>query len=156
MAVQYERLSNPLVILATAPLAVIGVVLALFVTGTPMSAPVMIGAILLIGIVVNNAILLVEYIEKGRRERGLSPARAVVSAGAARLRPVLMTTATTALGMAPLAFGAGPGGEIMQPLALAVIGGLLVAMVLTLAVIPSLYLIVDGASRRLTGLIAGR
>ncbi len=156
MAVQYERLSNPLVILATAPLAVIGVVLALFVTGTPMSAPVMIGAILLIGIVVNNAILLVEYIEKGRRERGLSPARAVVSAGAARLRPVLMTTATTALGMAPLAFGAGPGGEIMQPLALAVIGGLLVAMILTLAVIPSLYLIVDGASRRLTRLVAGR
>lgn len=156
MAVQYERISNPLVILATAPLAITGVVLALVLTGTPLSAPVMIGAILLIGIVVNNAILLVEYIEKGRRERGLSPARAVVSAGTARLRPVLMTTATTALGMSPLAFGAGPGGEIMQPLALAVIGGLLVATVLTLLVIPSLYLIVDGASRRLTSLMTGR
>jgi multidrug efflux pump subunit AcrB len=156
MAVQYERISNPLVILATAPLAIIGVVLALALTGTPLSAPVMIGAILLIGIVVNNAILLVEYIEKGRRERGLSPARAVVAAGTVRLRPVLMTTATTALGMSPLAFGAGTGGEIMQPLALSVIGGLLVAMVLTLVVIPSLYLIVDGFSRGLTGMVAGR
>lgn len=155
LAVQYERLSNPLVILSTAPMALIGVVLALYLTGTPVSAPVMIGAILLIGIVVNNAILLVEYIEKGRRGGRPGAGRAIVSAGGARLRPVIMTTATTALGMTPLAIGAGPGGEIMQPLALAVVGGLLVSMVLTLLVVPCLYAIVDTAARRMAGWVSG-
>jgi CzcA family heavy metal efflux pump len=149
LAVQYERLSNPLIILAAAPLALIGVVLILWLTATPLSAPVLIGVILLIGIVVNNAILLVEYIEIGRRDLGLSVARSIVRAGSTRLRPILMTTLTTVLGMTPLAFGLGSGAEIMRPLALCVIGGLLVSMFLTLFVIPSLYAIVSGLSERL-------
>lgn len=156
LAVQYERLSNPLVILATAPLALIGVVLMLWLTATPLSAPVLIGVVLLIGIVVNNAILLVEYIEIGRRERGLDLHRAIVEAGATRLRPILMTTSTTVLGMTPLAIGIGEGAEIMRPLALAVIGGLLVSMLLTLVVIPCLYYIVSGWSERLVGWLTGR
>jgi CzcA family heavy metal efflux pump len=140
LAVQYERLSNPLVILAAAPLSLVGVALILWLTGTAISAPVLIGVVLLVGIVVNNAILLVEYIEIGRR-RGLSPARAVIGAGTVRLRPILMTTATTVLGMTPLALGIGEGTEIMRPLALSVVGGLLVSMLLTLFVVPCLYLI---------------
>ena len=155
LAVRYERLSNPLIILTTAPLALIGVSLILWLTGTAMSAPVLIGVILLVGIVVNNAILLVEYIESGRRE-GYSPSRAIVRAGAIRLRPILMTTTTTVLGMTPLAIGLGSGAEIMQPLALAVIGGLLVSMFLTLLVVPSLYLIVSAFSERLKSLLTGK
>ncbi len=155
LAVQYERLANPLVIVAAAPLSLTGVVAILWATGTPVSAPVMIGAILLIGVVVNNAILLVEYIEQGRRLRGLSPARAVVEAGALRLRPILMTTLTTVLGMLPLAIGLGEGAEIMRPLALTVVGGLIAGMILTLLVMPCLYLVVNRAAervkRRLTG-----
>ena len=155
LAVQYERLSNPLVILATAPLALIGVSLALTFTATPLSAPVLIGVILLVGIVVNNAILLVEYIEIGRA-RGLSVSRAVVAAGTVRLRPILMTTLTTVLGMTPLALGLGQGAEIMQPLALTVVGGLLGAMFLTLLVVPCMYLIIDRAAAVLRRALTGR
>ena len=155
LAVQYERLSNPLVIITAAPLSLIGVVGVLWLTATPISAPVMIGVILLIGIVVNNAILLVEYIEIGRRERGLSVPRAVVSAGAIRLRPILMTTSTTVLGMTPLAIGIGEGAEIMRPLALSVIGGLTAAMVLTLVVVPCLYLILGTLAERAKRFLIG-
>jgi len=149
LAVQYERLSNPLVILAAAPLSLVGVSLILTATGTPISAPVLIGGILLIGIVVNNAILLVEYIEIGRRQHGLSVVDAVVEAGSVRLRPILMTTSTTALGMTPLAIGLGEGGEIMRPLALTVVGGLVGSMLLTLFVVPCLYLVINGAADRM-------
>lgn len=155
LAVQYERLSNPLVILATAPLALIGVALALALTATPLSAPVLIGVILLVGIVVNNAILLVEYIEIGRA-RGLGISRAVVAAGSVRLRPILMTTLTTVLGMTPLALGLGQGAEIMQPLALTVVGGLLGAMFLTLLVVPCMYLIIDQLAGALRKALTGR
>ncbi len=156
LAVQYERLTNPLVILTTAPLALIGVVAMLWATGTSLSLPVMIGMVLLIGIVVNNAILLLEYIEIGRREQALPVHEAIVSACQIRLRPILMTTSTTVLGMVPLAIGLGEGSEIMRPLALTVIGGLLVSMVLTLAVVPSLYLIANGIGERLKGWLTGR
>lgn len=155
LAVQYERLSNPLVILAAAPLALIGVVAMLWFSATPLSAPVLIGGILLIGIVVNNAILLVEYIEIGRRSRGLAMREAIVEAGAVRLRPILMTTSTTVLGMTPLAIGMGAGTEIMRPLALAVVGGLLVAMLMTLFVVPSLYLVVSQLSEWLKAFLTG-
>ena len=159
LTVQYDRLSNPLVILAAAPLSLIGVVSMLMITGTPLSAPAFLGVILLIGIVVNNAILLVEYIERGRR-RGLSTPDAVVEAGGIRLRPILMTTLTTVAGMIPLAVGMGSGANLMQPLATAVIGGLLVAMLLTLFLIPCLYVIVQNASdwlvEKLTGKRPGR
>jgi predicted RND superfamily exporter protein len=115
----------------------------------------MLGVILLIGIVVNNAILLVEYVEIGRREHGLSPTEAVAEAGRIRFRPILMTTMTTVLGMTPLALGIGDGAELMRPLALAVIGGLLVSMALTLLLVPSLYLIVNGVAETLTGWVTG-
>lgn len=150
LAVQYERLSNPLIILAAAPLALIGVAGILWLTETPLSAPVLIGVILLVGIVVNNAILLVEYIEIGRRRDNLPIRDAIVEAGRVRLRPILMTTATTVLGMTPLAIGLGSGAEIMQPLALCVIGGLLVSMFLTLFLVPCLYLTITGSADRLS------
>jgi hydrophobe/amphiphile efflux-1 (HAE1) family protein len=155
MAVQYERLSSPIVILASVPLALVGVVAMLWITGTNLSAPVMLGVILLVGIVVNNAILLVEYVEIGRREQGLSPIEAVLEAGRVRFRPILMTTLTTVLGMTPLAVGIGDGSELMQPLAIAVIGGLLVSMILTLFLVPSIYLIIDDFGSAVVRLLTG-
>ena len=154
MAVQYESVTNPLVILVSIPLALVGVALALRVSGTPLSAPVLLGVILLAGIVVNNAILLVEYVELAR-ERGLPPAEAVVEAGAVRLRPILMTTITTVLGMLPLALGLGEGSEMMQPLAIAVIGGLSVSTLLTLVVVPCSYLVIKTAAERLRAWLLG-
>ena len=155
MAVQYERFANPLIILTAVPLALIGVISALWLTGTNLSAPVLIGVILLVGIVVNNAILLVEYIEIGRQERKLPPKEAALEAGRIRFRPILMTTLTTICGMLPLAIGLGEGAELMRPLALSVIGGLLVAMVLTLLVVPSIYLIVSPAAEKLKQWVTG-
>jgi multidrug efflux pump subunit AcrB len=154
MAVQYESVTDPLVILVSIPLALIGVGLALKLTATPLSAPVLLGVILLAGIVVNNAILLVEYV-KLARERGLSMHEAVVDAGAVRLRPILMTTLTTVLGMLPLAIGIGEGAELMQPLALTVVGGLSLSAILTLGVVPCAYIIVTGAADRLRAWVLG-
>ncbi len=151
LAVQYDRFGNPVVIMAAAPLALIGVSLMLWLTDTPVSAPVLIGMVLLIGIVVNNAILLVEYIELGRRRDGLPVEQAIIEAGTVRLRPILMTTVTTVLGMTPLAIGMGEGADILRPLALAVIGGLSLSMLLTLFVVPCFYLIMN---RMTEGLIA--
>ncbi|MBI4544778.1 MAG: efflux RND transporter permease subunit [Gemmatimonadetes bacterium] len=155
MAVQYESLVNPLVILFVIPLSLIGVGLLLKATGTPLSAPVLLGVILLAGIVVNNAILLVEYTEQGRRTRGLTREQAVVEAGAVRLRPILMTTMTTACGMLPLALGIGQGSELMQPLAIAVVGGLTVSTLLTLFVVPSAYLILNRSAERFANWLRG-
>jgi len=155
LAVQYEKLSNPLVIMTAAPLAAAGSALALWVTGTPVSAPVFLGSVLLIGIVVNNAILLVEYIER-RRNEGWEMQRAVVEAGGIRLRPILMTTLTTVVGMLPLAIGAGSGALLMQPLAVAVVGGLLSAMLLTLFLVPCLYVIVQNAAGAISDFLTRR
>lgn len=155
MAVQYESLINPLVILLSIPLSLIGVALALWVTNTPLSAPVLLGVILLAGIVVNNAILLVEYIEQHRRERGVEMEEAVVEAGVVRLRPILMTTLTTGFGMLPLALGIGQGSELMQPLAIAVVGGLSVSMLLTLFIVPSAYIILNRAADALKRWLIG-
>ncbi|MGH7445094.1 MAG: efflux RND transporter permease subunit, partial [Longimicrobiales bacterium] len=156
MAVQYESFVNPLVILTAIPLSLIGVALALFITQTPMSAPVLLGVILLAGIVVNNAILLVEYTESARAEKGLSRELAVIDAGAVRLRPILMTTATAVMGMMPLALGIGEGSELMQPLAISVVGGLTVATLLTLFVVPSAYVIMNAAAERAMSWVTGR
>jgi multidrug efflux pump subunit AcrB len=156
MAVQYESVTNPLVILVSVPLALIGVVLLLWITQTPLSAPALLGVILLAGIVVNNAILLVEYVEQIRAARDVPPEEAVVEAGAIRLRPILMTTTTTVLGMLPLAVGIGEGTELMRPLALAVVGGLSISTLLTLIVIPCAYLVLHAAAARLRGWVIGR
>jgi multidrug efflux pump subunit AcrB len=155
LVVQYERLSNPLVIMLTAPFALLGAVLALWLTGTPVSAPAQLGLILLIGIVVNNAILLVEYIERGLR-RGLEVTEAVVEAGRIRLRPILMTVLTTVGGMLPLALGMGSGAELMRPLAIVVIGGLAMSTLLTLVLAPCLFVIVRRASQWLVETLTGR
>lgn len=152
LAVQYEKISNPLVIMTAAPLAAAGSAVALWLTATPISAPVFLGSVLLVGIVVNNAILLVEYIER-QRSAGADLEDAVVEAGGIRLRPILMTTLTTVVGMLPLAIGAGAGALLMQPLAVAVVGGLLSAMLLTLFLVPCLYVIVRNASDALVGFL---
>jgi multidrug efflux pump subunit AcrB len=155
LVVQYERLADSLVIMAAAPLALCGAVAALWLSSTPLSAPVFLGAVLLVGIVVNNAILLVEYIER-RRRAGHDLVDALVEAGAVRLRPILMTTLTTVVGMLPLAMGLDSGGMLMQPLAVAVVGGLLSSMLLTLLLVPCLYLIVVPAAERLVSRITRR
>lgn len=156
MALQYESVLNPLVILVAIPLSLIGVALALWLTRTPLSAPVLLGVILLAGIVVNNSILLVEYAEDNRRERGASMLEAVVDAGAVRMRPIIMTTLTTILGMIPLALGIGEGSELMQPLAISVVGGLSVSTILTLFVVPSTYVLMHTAGDRLKTWLTGR
>jgi hydrophobe/amphiphile efflux-1 (HAE1) family protein len=155
LAVQYESVVNPFVIIFAIPLSLVGVGLLLWLTGTPMSAPVLLGVILLAGIVVNNAILLVEYAEQGRKA-GLPRFEAIVQAGSTRLRPIFMTTLTTVSGMLPLALGIGQGSELMQPLAIAVVGGLSVSMLLTLFVVPSAYLIFNAGAERLMSFLTGR
>ncbi|HEX6307542.1 MAG TPA: efflux RND transporter permease subunit [Longimicrobiales bacterium] len=155
LAVQYESVVNPFVIIFAIPLSLVGVGLLLWITQTPMSAPVLLGVILLAGIVVNNAILLVEYAEQARK-RGSARLEAVIEAGTTRLRPILMTTLTTVSGMLPLALGIGEGSELMQPLAIAVVGGLSVSMLLTLFVVPSAYMIFNTAAERLMNFLTGR
>ena len=145
LAVQYESLLDPLIILTAVPLALIGVVAILGITNTPFSAPVLLGMIMLAGIVVNNSILLVEFSNHFRREAGASIEAAVVEAGVVRMRPILMTTFTSLVGAMPLALGLGEGGELMRPLAIAVVGGLSLSSLLTLFVVPSFYVILHHA-----------
>ena len=135
MASQFESLVHPFVILFTIPLALVGAVLALYVTGTTVNVVAFIGVIMLAGIVVNNAIVLVDLINQ-LQASGVEKMAAIVEAGTARLRPILMTTLTTALGLLPMAIGVGEGAEVRTPMAITVIGGLLVSTMLTLVVIP--------------------
>ena len=153
LAVQYESLVNPFVILLAIPLSLIGVALALWATKTPLSAPVLLGVILLAGIVVNNSILLVEFIEDIRKDSDISMEEAAVAAGAVRLRPILMTTLTSFLGMLPLAIGMGSGSELMRPLAVSMCGGVLISTLLTLFVIPSAYVILNRGAERLSAFV---
>lgn len=139
MAVQFESLVHPFVILLSVPLGIVGVVAALLLTGTSVNVLVLIGAVMLAGIVVNNAIVLIDAINRRRRKEGQALQEAILGAGTERLRPILMTTATTVLGLTPMAFGIGEGSELRTPLAITVIGGLVVATLLTLIVIPCLY-----------------
>jgi len=150
MAAQFESLVQPLVIMLTIPLAFLGTVLALRLLDISLSVVVFLGMIMLAGIVVNNAIVLIDYINT-LRGRGMERAEAVVLAGTVRLRPILMTTATTVLGLTPMALGLGDGAEIRTPMAIAVIGGLLVSTVLTLIIIPGVYVVLDGLRDRILG-----
>ncbi len=142
MAALFERFIDPLIVMVSVPLALIGVVPVLLLTGTSLNIQSLMGIIMLIGIVVNNAIVLVDYINLMRRERHLEVKEAVILSAGRRLRPILMTTSTTVLGMLPLAFGTGAGGEIQAALARAVIGGLSVSTLITLLLIPSVYVAV--------------
>ena len=138
MATQFESLVFPFIIMFTIPLAFTGTFLALWLTGTPLSIIALIGAIMLVGIVTKNGIVLVDYTNL-LVERGSSVFDAVVAGGKSRLRPVLMTSFTTILGMLPLALGTGEGSETWQPMGIAVIGGLTCSTLLTLLVVPVLY-----------------
>jgi len=142
MASQFESFLHPFVIIFTIPLALIGAVLALWITGSEISVVVLIGAILLAGIVVNNAIVLIDRINQ-MRKRGEEKIKAIIEAGQSRMRPIIMTMLTTSLGLLPLALGIGEGAEIRAPMAITVIGGLTVSTLLTLIVIPVVYSIVD-------------
>ena len=142
MAIQFESLLHPLVILFSVPLAFFGSVVLLRVMQIPLSIVVFLGMIMLAGIVVNNAIVLVDYINQLRR-RGVPRREAIITAGEVRLRPILMTTATTVLGLLPMAMGLGDGAELRTPMALTVIAGLLSSTLLTLILVPGIYSMVD-------------
>jgi len=142
MASQFESFLHPFIIIFTLPLGAIGVIGALAITGRSINIVAMIGAVMLAGIVVNNAIVLVDAVNQ-RRRSGMGRTEALVTAGSDRLRPILMTSATTILGLLPMALGLGEGAELRAPLAITVIGGLSVATVLTLIVIPVVYSLVD-------------
>ncbi|MHA1598133.1 MAG: efflux RND transporter permease subunit [Alphaproteobacteria bacterium] len=150
MAVQYESLRNPLIIMLGVPFTVTGVAIGIFVTGIPVSMPVWLGVIMLAGIVVNNAIVLVEYFEL-MRARGLAKMEAIVEAGRVRLRPILMTTLTTVFGLLPLAIGAGEGAEMLQPLAITIVFGLSFSMLVTLIFMPIMYGLLGRKDEKLTG-----
>ncbi|RMI17264.1 MAG: efflux RND transporter permease subunit [Calditrichaeota bacterium] len=142
MASQFESFVHPFVILFTVPFALIGVVLVLWVLGISLNIMVFLGLIMLAGIVVNNAIVLVDYINQLRR-KGLAKEEAIKQAGQARLRPILMTTLTTVLGLLPMAIGLGEGAELRIPMAITVIAGLISSTLLTLVVIPTVYSIFE-------------
>ncbi|AKG22365.1 efflux RND transporter permease subunit [Calothrix sp. 336/3] len=141
MAVQYNSLVDPLVIMFTIPLALAGGIFGLFVTRTAIGATVIVGAVLLVGIVVNNAIIMVELANQIRERERCDRRTAIIQAAPQRLRPILMTTITTVLGMFPLALGIGEGSEFLQPLGIVVFSGLSLATLLTLFIIPCFYVL---------------
>ncbi|ACB85513.1 efflux RND transporter permease subunit [Natranaerobius thermophilus] len=143
MAAQFESLLYPFIVMFTIPLALIGVILALLVTGHSLSIVAFMGVIMLAGIVVNNGIVMVDFINKLYHEQGYNRIEAIVTAGKIRLRPILMTVLTTILGMLPMASGAGEGAEVRAPMAIAIIGGLAVSTIITLVLIPVVYSLFD-------------
>lgn len=150
MAAQFESLIHPFIILFTVPLAFAGGALALFITRTPIGVTAFIGVIMLSGIVVNNGIVIIDYINL-LRSQGKEMHEAIIIAGPIRLRPILMTTLTTVLGLVPLALGIGEGAETQAPMAIVVIGGLLLSTVLTLVFIPTIYIIIENMSSKVKG-----
>ena len=147
MATQFESLVYPFIIMFTIPFAMSGVFIALWLTQTPLSIIALIGAIMLVGIVTKNGIVMVDYMNL-LVERGSNIADAVIMGGKSRLRPVLMTSLTTVLGMLPMALGLGEGSEIWQPMGIAVVGGLLMSTIITLFIVPSLYAMLEGSLER--------
>jgi len=143
MASQFESVTYPFIIMFSVPFGISGVVLALWLSGTTFNVMTFVGVIMLVGIVVKNGIVMVDYINLNR-ERGMGIIRSVVTGGKSRLRPVLMTSLTAILGMMPLAISRGQGSEMWKPMAVTVIGGLTVSTMLTLVVIPVLYTILAG------------
>ncbi len=161
MAVQFEALLEPLLIMGSLPFALSGALLTLFLTGTTLNIQSLIGLIVLAGVVVNNAILLIQFILTLHRREGLTPQAAAIEGAATRLRPVLMTTATTIMGLLPVAIGIGEGAELQVPLARAVVGGLALGTLVTLVFIPTLYVTVEEfrerhATARAAGLALSR
>jgi len=148
MASLYESLRDPFIVMFSIPLAAIGVIMMLFLTNTTFNVQSYIGCIMLAGIVVNNAILLVDYTNLLRRREGMSMREAIEEAGRRRLRPILMTATTTIIALIPLALGINEGGEAQAPMARAVIGGLLSSTLITLVIIPVMYSLIEGMRRK--------
>jgi HAE1 family hydrophobic/amphiphilic exporter-1 len=138
MASQFESLRMPFIIIFSVLFSFTGVFITLWITGTNLSVIAFIGAIMLIGIVVKNGIVLVEFINL-HRDRGLSLSQAIITGGHSRLRPVLMTSLTTIFGMMPVAIGIGEGSEIWQPMGVAIVGGMIFSTILTMIVVPVIY-----------------
>lgn len=156
MAAQFERYLDPLIVMLSVPLAIVGVVPMLLATGTTLNMQSFMGLIMLIGIVVNNAILLVDYINMMRRDEGMDLVPAVIKAGKLRMRPILMTTLTTVLGLMPLALGIGVGAEMQASLGRVVIGGLLASTLITLVLIPVVYVAAYTLRSKISERISGR
>jgi len=148
MASQFESIRDPFIILFSIPLAFVGVASILLLTDTTFNMQGFLGVIVLVGIVVNNAIVLVDYINLLRREHGYDLREAVLTAGGRRLRPILMTTITTVLGLLPMSLGLGEGGELQAPMARVVVGGLTSSTLITLVVIPVVYYTLEGWAER--------
>lgn len=151
MAIQFESFTYPFIIMFSMPTMIVGVILGLLVTGISLSTVAMIGLIILAGIVVNNGIILVDYINQ-LRERGWDRVEAIIESGKSRLRPILMTTLTTALAMVPMALGIGEGAETQQPMAVTVVFGLMASTIFTLLYVPVMYVIVDNVTTSFKGL----
>jgi HAE1 family hydrophobic/amphiphilic exporter-1 len=145
MAAQFESLTQPLSIMFAVPMSIVGVAIALFVTGTTLSVMSFIGIMILIGVVVNNGIVLIDYVNH-LRAQGLEKSEAIIQGGITRLRPILMTTLTTILALLPMALNRGEGAELFSPISITIFGGLLVSALLTLLIVPSIYSLIDGAS----------
>jgi HAE1 family hydrophobic/amphiphilic exporter-1 len=139
LVAQFRQFLPALIILSAAPLALVGVFGMLVATGTPLNVSSLMGIILMVGLVVKNGIILFEYVQKLLEEEHLALDEALIKAGRIRVRPILMTTLATLFGLLPLALGLGSGAELQKPLALAVIGGLLLSTFITLLVIPVFY-----------------
>lgn len=147
LASQFESLLQPFIIMMSVPFAFTGAFLALFITGTPLSLPAFLGLIVLAGIVVNNAIVLIDFINQ-QRKAGLDRVTAILNSGRYRLRPILMTTLTTVIALVPLAIGIGEGSELMAPMGISVIGGLSFSTLITLILVPVLYSILDDLTKK--------
>jgi HAE1 family hydrophobic/amphiphilic exporter-1 len=153
LVVQFGSFMDPLAILVSVPLSMIGVMIALAITGNTLNIMSMIGIILLAGIVAKNAILLIDFAKWSREEQGLPLREALIEAGAIRLRPILMTTFALIAGMIPVALGRGEGSQFRAPMGIAVIGGVITSTVLTLLVIPTVYEIMDSWRARISRLV---
>ncbi len=147
LAAQFESFLHPFTIMFSIPLSVTGAILSLVIAGKPISMPALIGILMLVGIVVNNAIVLIDYIIQLRAE-GMTRTEAILKAGPTRLRPIMMTMLTTVLALVPMSLGLGEGTDMMAPLAITVIGGLLLSTFTTLVIIPVVYDIFDNMRKR--------
>jgi HAE1 family hydrophobic/amphiphilic exporter-1 len=145
MAAQFESLTQPLSIMFAVPMSIVGVAIALFVTGTTLSVMSFIGIMILIGVVVNNGIVLIDYVNH-LRAQGLEKDEAIIQGGITRTRPILMTTLTTIFALLPMALNRGEGAELFSPISITIFGGLLVSTLLTLLIVPSIYSLIDDAS----------
>jgi HAE1 family hydrophobic/amphiphilic exporter-1 len=147
MAAQFESLLEPFILILEIPMAMVGVVMVHLLTGTTMGLTSLVGILMLAGIVVNNGIVLVDFANRQRATRGLTAEEAVISAGRTRMRPILMTAATTILALLPLSLGGSPSAEVWAPMARTVAGGMLLATPLTLLIVPLLYTQIDRVRR---------